>query len=88
MGRPPRDLQQAHRSEHDGTCRVHAIPDGVEPGVPGVVAVDVDALYRDPAVPLAPRLLAELPYVDSAGETLAAELLTLDPAPPTRRVSG
>jgi hypothetical protein len=50
-------------------------------GVPGVVAVDVDALYRDPAVPLAPRLLAELPYVDGAGETQAAELLTLDPAP-------
>lgn len=49
--------------------------------VAGVVAVDVDALYRDPAEPLEARLLADMPYVDAGGETLAAELLTLDPAP-------
>lgn len=47
--------------------------------VAGVVAVDVDALYRDPARPREARLLADLPLVTAGGEILAAELLTLSP---------
>lgn len=50
-------------------------------GVAGVVAVDVDALYRGPLQALESRLLAELAHVTAAGATVAAELLTLDPAP-------
>jgi predicted phage baseplate assembly protein len=50
-------------------------------GVAGVVAVDVDALYRGTVESVEARLLAELPHVTAAGETVAAELLTLDPAP-------
>jgi hypothetical protein len=50
--------------------------------VPGVAAVDVDALYRtgQAAVP-SRRLVAELPKIGADGEMVAAELLTLDPAP-------
>lgn len=50
--------------------------------VPGVVAVDVNALYRvgDPAV-LNPRLAAAFPRVGSEGNVDAAELLMLDPRP-------
>jgi predicted phage baseplate assembly protein len=52
--------------------------------VPGVIAVDIDKLYRtDQAAVLHPRLLAELPIWGAGGEMLAAELLTLDPGPLT-----
>ena len=47
----------------------------------GVVAVDVDALYRGTTPALSPRLMAEPPEVTPSGDILAAELLTLDPAP-------
>ena len=51
--------------------------------VPGVVALDVDKLYRSDAgvATLEQRLLAELPVVLSTGDATPAELLTLDPAP-------
>jgi hypothetical protein len=61
--------------------------------VPGVVAVDVNAFYREPGddiVPaiqrtparLNPRLDATGPQVDASGsEPLGAELLMLDPGP-------
>jgi hypothetical protein len=51
--------------------------------VPGVVALDVDKLYRSDAgvATLEQRLLAELPVVLSTGDAIPAELLTLDPAP-------
>ncbi len=50
--------------------------------VPGVMAVDVDKLYRtEDAAALNLRLVAELPKIGTGGEMVAAELLTLDPAP-------
>jgi hypothetical protein len=50
--------------------------------VPGVVAVDVSKLYRaDAAAALETRLLAGLPEMLADGSLVAAELLTLDPAP-------
>ena len=50
--------------------------------VPGVVAADVDRLYRSSSQPgLQQRLLAELPVLSLNGELAAAELLTLDAAP-------
>jgi hypothetical protein len=50
--------------------------------VPGVIAVDVDKLYRTGAPPaLNPRLVAAKTFVDAAGKLQAAELLTFDPAP-------
>ena len=50
--------------------------------VAGVVAVDVDKLYRAGTTPkLQQRILAELPVLSAGGELPAAELLTLDPAP-------
>jgi hypothetical protein len=50
--------------------------------VPGVVAVDVDKLYRGGSSPsLQPRLLAELPETLPNGQLAAAELLMLDAAP-------
>ncbi len=50
--------------------------------VAGVIAVDVDKLYRSGATPsLQQRLLAELPVLTANGQLPAAELLTLDPAP-------
>ena len=50
--------------------------------VPGVIAVDVDKLYRSGAnASLQQRLLAELPVLSPNGQPSAAELLTLDPAP-------
>ncbi len=50
--------------------------------VPGVIAVDVDKLYRSGGAPsLQQRLLAELPVLAPDGQLPAAELLTLDPAP-------
>jgi predicted phage baseplate assembly protein len=52
--------------------------------VNGVVAADIDQLYRSDAGPAPsepqPRLLANLPAVQ-AGSATPAELLTLDPAP-------
>jgi predicted phage baseplate assembly protein len=57
----------------------------VAQSVPGVVAIDLDRLYRSsaPADPpgLVPRLLAALPEIGNDGQMVAAELLTLDPAP-------
>jgi hypothetical protein len=50
--------------------------------VPGVIAVDVDKLYRSGAgASLQQRLLAGLPVLAPNGQLLAAELLTLDAAP-------
>jgi predicted phage baseplate assembly protein len=50
--------------------------------VPGVVAVDVDKLYRSDSTPsLQQRLLAELPVLSPNGQLPAAELLTIDAAP-------
>jgi predicted phage baseplate assembly protein len=50
--------------------------------VPGVIAVDVDKLYRSgSALSLQQRLLAELPVLSPNGQLPAAELLTLDAAP-------
>jgi predicted phage baseplate assembly protein len=51
--------------------------------VPGVVAVDVERFSRTdhPDVPLADSLPAALPRAGDGGDVLAAELLTLDPAP-------
>jgi len=50
--------------------------------VPGVVAVDVNKLFRsDASVTLETRLLAALPETLADGSFVAAELLTLDPAP-------
>src|SRR5262249_14773813 len=50
--------------------------------VPGVIAVDVDKLYRSGNMPsLQQRLFAELPVLSPTGRLLAAELLTLDAAP-------
>jgi predicted phage baseplate assembly protein len=50
--------------------------------VPGVVAVDLSKLYRaDAAATLETRLLAALPEMLADGSMVAAELLTLDPAP-------
>ena len=51
--------------------------------VPGVVALDADKLYRSDAgtATLEQRLLASLPVSRSDGDTEAAELLMLDPAP-------
>ena len=48
----------------------------------GVIAVDVSKLYRAGAVAtLETRLLAALPETLADGSLVAAELLTLDPAP-------
>jgi predicted phage baseplate assembly protein len=50
--------------------------------VDGVVAVDIDSLYRTgEAVKLNSRLEAELPHGGDPASLGAAELLTLDPAP-------
>jgi hypothetical protein len=50
--------------------------------VPGVVAVDLNALYRigEPAA-LHARLPAAFPRVGADGSVEPAELLTLDPRP-------
>jgi len=51
--------------------------------VPGVVALDVNKLYRAGAVAtLETRLLAALPEMLADGSVVAAEVLMLDPAPP------
>jgi hypothetical protein len=51
--------------------------------VPGVVAVDLNHLFRSDAgtATLETRLLAALPETLANGDVAAAELLTLDPAP-------
>jgi predicted phage baseplate assembly protein len=50
--------------------------------VPGVLAVDVDKLYRSSsAATLETRLLAALPEIGTDGALVGAELLTLDDAP-------
>jgi predicted phage baseplate assembly protein len=55
-------------------------------GTPGVVAVDLDQLYRGSAAGLQARLDAAGPTV-AGGATTGAELLTLDPGPLDLRVS-
>ncbi|MFF5714174.1 putative baseplate assembly protein [Streptomyces sp. NPDC012756] len=52
----------------------------VAAAVPGVVAVDLDALYRD-HLGLESRLLAAEASVDTRGRAVAAELLALSEAP-------
>jgi predicted phage baseplate assembly protein len=47
--------------------------------VDGVIAVDVDKLYRGASPTLQPRLPADQPHIDANGVLQAAELLTLDP---------
>lgn len=50
--------------------------------VPGIVAVDLESLYRtDVGVELAPHLWATLAHADSAGEAIGTELLALDNDP-------
>jgi len=50
--------------------------------VAGVIAVDIDKLYRsDKAATLEQRLLADGPVTPANGTLQAAELLTLDAAP-------
>ena len=49
--------------------------------IPGVVAVDVDFLYRGNVQKPEPQILAELPVIKSNGQMQAAELLTLHPGP-------
>jgi hypothetical protein len=50
--------------------------------VEGVVAVDIDSLYRTgETVKLNSRLEAELPHGGDPASLGAAELLTVDPAP-------
>jgi predicted phage baseplate assembly protein len=50
--------------------------------IAGVIAVDVDALFRtDGPVGLNPRLAAAFPQAGADGTVSAAELLTLDPRP-------
>jgi hypothetical protein len=57
----------------------------VAQAVAGVVAIDLDRLYRSSAPAdapgLVPRLLAALPEMGPNGQMTAAELLTLDPGP-------
>jgi hypothetical protein len=57
----------------------------VAQGVDGVVAIDLDRLYRTTPPSAAPiahaRLLAQPATLDPVGTLLAAEILTLDPAP-------
>jgi hypothetical protein len=49
-------------------------------GVDGVLAVDLDELYRGDQAPFAhTRLLADPPHLDQHGSMLAAELITIDP---------
>jgi hypothetical protein len=51
-------------------------------GVPGVVGVDLESVYRTGGAPAVnDPLLADGPGLDSSGQMLAAELLTIDPAP-------
>jgi hypothetical protein len=51
--------------------------------VPGIVAVDVNKLYRlDKPIPhVRPRLESEFPLTGERGEVIAAEMLTMDPGP-------
>ena len=49
--------------------------------VDGVVAVDVDKLYRGATPEQKTRLPADRPHIDAYGVLRAAELLTLDPGP-------
>jgi hypothetical protein len=55
---------------------------GTIQAVPGVIAADINKLFRVGKLPkLNHRLLADLPVDDGAGNLEAAELLTLHPAP-------
>ncbi len=50
--------------------------------VEGVIAVDVNYLYRSDANPVSPPPRTLMPHISSSsGQVLGAELLTLDPAP-------
>jgi predicted phage baseplate assembly protein len=55
--------------------------DAVAHTVPGVLAVDVDRLYKGSAPGLADRLLAQEPAVDASGDAIPAGLLVLDDGP-------
>jgi hypothetical protein len=49
--------------------------------IPGIVAVDVDFLYRGNIQKLEPRIFAEVPVIKNNGQMQAAELLTLHSGP-------
>jgi len=81
-------IEQALRNKYSFAAREFGEPVeasevvAVMQSVAGVVAVDLNSLYRtDGAAPINDRLLAEFPRLDSSGQMLGAELLTLDPAP-------
>ena len=57
-------------------------------GVAGLVAADIDALYRaDEPAALHPALVAAAPRAGTTGAAAPAELLTLDPGPVALRVT-
>jgi len=81
-------IEQAVRAEFSFEARAFGQPVmlseiiAVMQAVPGVLAVDVGALYRTREAAVAnDRLLADVPEMGADGEVAAAELLTLDPAP-------
>lgn len=49
--------------------------------IPGVLAVDVDFLYRGKTRKLSPRISAKLPAITSNGQLREAEILILHPGP-------
>jgi predicted phage baseplate assembly protein len=49
--------------------------------VPGVVAIDLDRLYRGTGATLEERLVADPPHADANGDPVAAELLAIADAP-------
>ncbi|HEY2990887.1 MAG TPA: putative baseplate assembly protein [Candidatus Binatia bacterium] len=79
-------VEQALRAEFSFDARAFGQPVtaseliAVIQAVPGVVAVDLDKLYR-PGQPSSARLDAATPLPGEAGALAAAELLTLDPGP-------
>lgn len=80
------DVEAALRAAFSAQARGFAEPVhrsgviAVAANVPGVLAVDLDLLYRDEPG-LADRLLAESARLDEAGYPVAAELLSLSPDP-------
>lgn len=81
-------VEQALRTQFSFSARTFGQPVmlseviAVIHSIPGVVAVDVNKLFRtDSSETLKARLLAALPEVLTNGDVAAAELLTLDPAP-------
>jgi predicted phage baseplate assembly protein len=82
-------VEQALRNEFSFDARAFGQPVAASEVVaviqatPGVVAVDLDQLYRTdtPGQLSNPRLDAATPALDGGGALTAAELLTLDPGP-------